>query len=80
MLAWTAHEQTHMKQTRLNTMQLQHFCELSGCSACVLHLVSYQQQYHIWAKEVLVLVYPKELGSFIGHTAEDFLPGSAHFK
>lgn len=36
MLAWTAHEETLIwrRLTQLNTTQLQHFCELSDCSAC----------------------------------------------
>lgn len=49
----------HMKERRINTMQLQHLCELSECSACVLLYISYKQ-YHIWAKEVLIFTYPRE--------------------
>ncbi len=36
MLAWSAHEETLIwrRLTQLNTTQLQHFCDLSDCSAC----------------------------------------------
>ncbi len=42
MLAWSAHEETLIwrRLTQLNTTQLQHFCDLSDCSACTFSFIS----------------------------------------
>lgn len=48
MLAWTAHEETHIWRRDSRIVWL-----------FSLYFVSYQQQYHIWTKEVLVFVYPR---------------------